>query len=171
MPYGFYKVFTTGDLEAVVAYLRSVPAVSNKVQAPVYKATLHVEVPPGADKRMPEADLRDPVKHGFICHDRPLHGVPHAQGKRPFGFCEWPWQGRSDVLRPLGRMGLPNITSHPEKGIGAWSDGEIKRAITQGIRKDSSHLKPPMGFDWYARMTDVDLGAIVAYLRTVPAKE
>jgi hypothetical protein len=38
MPYGFYKVFTTGDLDAVVAYLRSVPAASNTVQAPVYKA-------------------------------------------------------------------------------------------------------------------------------------
>jgi hypothetical protein len=28
-----------------------------------------------------------------------------------------------------------------------------------------------MGFDWYARMTDADLGAIVAYLRTVPPME
>ena len=51
MPYGFYKVFTTGDLDAVVAYLRSAPAVSNKVQAPVYKGALHVEVPPGADSQ------------------------------------------------------------------------------------------------------------------------
>jgi mono/diheme cytochrome c family protein len=31
MPYAFYKVFTTSDLDAIVAYLRSVPAVSNKV--------------------------------------------------------------------------------------------------------------------------------------------
>jgi len=28
-----------------------------------------------------------------------------------------------------------------------------------------------MGFEWYARMTDADLSAIVAYLRTVPPKE
>ena len=66
MPYGFYKVFTTGDLDAVVAYLRSVPAVSNTVQAPVYKAAVHVEVAPGADKRMTEADLRDPVSTASI---------------------------------------------------------------------------------------------------------
>jgi Cytochrome c len=72
---------------------------------------------------------------------------------------------------PWGESVSRNITSHPEKGIGAWSDSEIKRAITQGIRKDGSHLKPPMGFDWYARMTDADLGAIVAYLRTVPPME
>ena len=47
----------------------------------------------------------------------------------------------------MGRVGSRNITSHTEKGIGAWSDAEIKRAITQGMRKDGSQLKPPMGFD------------------------
>jgi len=64
-----------------------------------------------------------------------------------------------------------NITSHKEKGIGDWSDAEIKRAITQGVRKDGTKLKPPMGYEWYARMTDEDLSAVVAYLRTVPPKE
>jgi (2Fe-2S) ferredoxin len=29
-------------------------------------------------------------------------------------------------------------------------------------------MKPPMGYAWYARMTQSDLDAIVAYLRTVP---
>ena len=46
----------------------------------------------------------------------------------------------------------------------------MKRAITRGVRKDGSRLRPPMGFDWYATMSDADLSAIVAYLRTVPAK-
>ena len=45
------------------------------------------------------------------------------------------------------------------------------RAITQGIRKDGSKLLPPMGFEHYARMTPADLDAVVAYLRTIPAKE
>jgi hypothetical protein len=63
-----------------------------------------------------------------------------------------------------------NITPHKAHGIGAWSDEEIKRAITQGVRKDGSKLKPPMGFAWYATMNDADLGAIVAYLRTIPAR-
>jgi hypothetical protein len=39
------------------------------------------------------------------------------------------------------------------------------------VRKDGSSLKPPMGYAYYARMTDGDLDAMVAYLRTVPAKE
>jgi len=67
MPYAFYKVFMPSDLDAVVAYLKSVPAVSNKVVAPVYKAELHSASPPGADKPPSEADLRgDPVKRAII---------------------------------------------------------------------------------------------------------
>ncbi len=64
-----------------------------------------------------------------------------------------------------------NITSHREKGIGDWTDAEIKTAITQGKRKDGTPLKPPMGYGLYAKMTDADLDAVVAYLRTVPPKE
>jgi len=171
MPYSFYKVFTTGDLEAIVTYLRSVPAVSNTVQPPVYKATLHVEVPPGADERMTEADLRDPAKHGFylvtIAHCMECH-TPRVNDRLDFANLG---KGGQTFHGPWGESVSRNITSHPEKGIGAWSDDEIKRAITQGIRKDGSHLKPPMGFVWYARMTDADLSAIVTYLRTVPPKE
>ena len=65
MPYGFYKVFTASDLDAVVAYVRSVAPVSNKVQTPVYKAVMHVDIPPGADKQMTASDLDTSVKRGF----------------------------------------------------------------------------------------------------------
>jgi hypothetical protein len=63
-----------------------------------------------------------------------------------------------------------NITSHKVNGVGAWSDDELKRAITQGVRKDRSKLRPPMGYAWYATMTEADLDAIVAYVRTIRAR-
>src|SRR6476620_11371052 len=40
MPFGFYKILTPGDLDAVVAYVRSVAPVRNEVQQPVYKAAM-----------------------------------------------------------------------------------------------------------------------------------
>ncbi len=64
-----------------------------------------------------------------------------------------------------------NITSHPTAGIGAWSDAQIKRAVTKGIARDGRKLQPPMAFDYYDRMSDADLNVIVAYLRTVPPLE
>ena len=32
-------------------------------------------------------------------------------------------------------------------------------------------MKPPMGYSYSAKMTDADLNAMVAYLRTVPPLE
>jgi hypothetical protein len=82
--------------------------------------------------------------------------------------------GVSDHINGLGKGAITwdgakarNITSHKTVGIGAWSDAEIKRAITQGVRPDGTRLKPPMDFSSYAKMTNADLEAIVAYLRTI----
>jgi mono/diheme cytochrome c family protein len=171
MPYAYYKVFTPSDIDAVAAYLRSVPAVSNKVQAPVYKAALHPESPPGADRPMSEDDLRDPVKHGFylvtIAHCMECH-TPIVNDHHDFQNLG---KGGQEFRGPWGVVQSRNVTSSREKGIGALTDAEIKQAITQGIRKDGTPLKGPMGFAMYAKMTASDLSAIVAYLRTVPPKE
>jgi mono/diheme cytochrome c family protein len=172
MPSHFYKVFTPADLDAVVGYLRSVPAVRNQVAPPIYKTALALETFPGADKPPSEADLRDPVKRGFhlatIGHCMECH-TPVVNGYHDFAGNLG--KGNQTFRGPWGESLSRNITSHKEKGIGAWSDADIKRAITQGLRRDGSRLKPPMGYDWYARMSDEDLTAIVAYLRTVPPKE
>jgi hypothetical protein len=62
-----------------------------------------------------------------------------------------------------------NITSSKDKGIGGWTDDEIKLAIIEGVSRDGSKLKPPMGYRYYATLAPDDLDAIVTYLRTVPA--
>jgi len=80
-------------------------------------------------------------------------------------------KGGQEFKGPWGASASHNITSHKEKGMGEWSDAEIKRAITRGVRKEGSPLKPPMGFPLYAKTRDDDLSAVVAYLRTVPPKE
>lgn len=79
--------------------------------------------------------------------------------------------GVFNFLAPGGVSVSRNITSNKTKGIGEWTDAEIKRAITQGIDKDGNKLKPPMGFAYYAHMTDADLDAVVAWLHTLPPKE
>jgi mono/diheme cytochrome c family protein len=171
MPSAYYKVFTPRDIDAVVAYLRSVPAIANAVPAPVYKTTAKGASPPGADKAMSEADLADPIRRGFylvtIGHCMECH-TPMADGRHDFPRLG---AGGQNFPGPWGVSTSRNITSHPAKGLGAWSDEDIKKAITQGISRDGSRLKPPMGYELYARLTADDLSAIVAYLRTVPAKE
>ena len=172
MPYGFYKIFAPADLDAVVAYLQAQPAIARKVEPPVYKVKrMTVDIPPGAEKPLREAELADPVKRGFylvtIGHCMECH-TPMVEGHRDFKNS--PGTGRERFEGPWGVTVSRNITSHKERGIGAWTDDEVKRAITRGVRKDGTKLRPPMGYDWYATMKDADLDAIVSYLRTIPAR-
>jgi mono/diheme cytochrome c family protein len=171
MPYAFLKILTPRDLDAVVAYLKSIPAVSNKVQPPVYRASSHASPPPGAEKAMSEADLKDPLKRGFylftIAHCAECH-TPFVKDHPDYNNLG---KGGREFKGPWGVSISRNITSHKTAGVGAWSDTEIKTAITKGMRKDGTPLKPPMGYPLYATMTDGDLSALVAYMRTLPPKD
>jgi hypothetical protein len=73
------------------------------------------------------------------------------------------------TLGPYGNATTMNLTSDKETGIGGRTDEELKRAITKGIRKDGSRMIPfPMPWTAYANLTESDLDAIIAYLRSVP---
>ena len=174
MPTGFYKILTPGDLDGIVAYLRTIKPVSHKVPAPVYKMQIPHQVFPGAEKAMLDADLNDKVKRGFylvtIGHCLECH-TPFGPPGSGVDFQNSLGKGGREFPGPWGVSVSRNITSSKAHGIGDWSDADIKRAITQGVRKDGSKLKPPMGFPYYAKMTDGDVDAVVAYLRTLPAKD
>ncbi len=172
MPTGYYKILTPSDLDAIVAYMQSIKPIRNEVPGPVYRAPMEQEVFPGAENPMSAADLNDKVKRGFylatIAHCMECH-TPMEKGKHLYqtrlgtGGMKFPG--------PWGESVARNITQHKTAGIGEWTDNEIKRAITQGLRKDGAKLKPPMGYGYYAKMTEADVDAIVAWLRTVPAMQ
>lgn len=71
-------------------------------------------------------------------------------------------------------MGLPgtiwssNLTSDKETGLGAWTDGEIARAIREGVGRDGHALFPEMPYPHYKVMSDEDVLAIIAFLRRLP---
>lgn len=170
MPTGFYEIVTDKDMDAIVAYLLTLKPIKNKVADPIYKMPQVRQIFPGGEKPFTEAMMTDKVKHGFYlavighcmeCHTPMEKGVRDFKTKLGAGGFEFPG--------PWGVSTSRNITSSKVKGLGNWTDAEIKRAITQGVSHDGSKLKPPMGYPYYARMTDADLDAVVAYLRTVPA--
>jgi mono/diheme cytochrome c family protein len=173
MPTAFYPILTLGDLDGIVAYLRSLTPVKNKVADPVYKIALPHHVYPGAEKSYSQADLNDKLKRGFylatIGHCMECH-TPFAPPGGP-DFANSLGKGGREFPGPWGVSKSRNITSHKTAGIGDWTDAEIKTAITQGKRKDGTPLKGPMGYQYYAKMTDTDLDAVIAYLRTLAPKE
>lgn len=76
--------------------------------------------------------------------------------------------GQAFDLGPAGTVYSRNLTSDPETGIGSWSDEQIKLAITQGVDAKGQRLYPVMPYLYFDNMSDDDLDAIVAYLRTIP---
>lgn len=66
-----------------------------------------------------------------------------------------------------GTIIAPNLTPDTETGIGSWTDGEIVRAIREGVSRDGRPLFPLMNYPAYRDLSDDDVLAIVAYLRTV----
>jgi mono/diheme cytochrome c family protein len=87
-----------------------------------------------------------------------------------------PGGGWGDARRgglPMRIDGLPgdlyprNITPDRATGIGAWTDGEIVRAIREGVSRDGTALFGLMPYEDYRRMSDEDVAAVVAYLRTM----
>ena len=58
-----------------------------------------------------------------------------------------------------------NITPDGETGIGTWSETELRRALTDGVRPNGVALAPQMPFAFYRILTPHDLDAVVAYVR------
>jgi hypothetical protein len=98
-----------------------------------------------------------------------------CHARRPDGaydFTNWLGKGGHEMRGPFGTVTVRNITSHAKSGIGEWTNAEIKRSLTQGVSRDGRPFKPPMARQvWFSRMTETDLDAIVAYVRTVPPLE
>ncbi|HEY1798948.1 MAG TPA: cytochrome c [Stellaceae bacterium] len=91
------------------------------------------------------------------CHDAPGGGDPMAGGMK--------------IETPFGTVTASNITPYKDSGIGAWTDDEFVRAVSEGIRRDGAHLFPAMPYPYYTKVSRDDLLTIRAYLSTVPVAQ
>jgi mono/diheme cytochrome c family protein len=70
---------------------------------------------------------------------------------------------------PFGSFFSPNITPHPDYGIGNWSDAQFVQALSEGVAPDGSHYYPVFPYPSYTLMQTEDLLALKAYLFSLPA--
>lgn len=66
-----------------------------------------------------------------------------------------------------GVVAAQNITPDAQYGLGSWSDGEVLRAIREGVDRNGDALFPMMPYQHFRYMSDDDAKAVVAYLRTL----
>jgi mono/diheme cytochrome c family protein len=98
------------------------------------------------------------------------------------GGCHTPGAlaGKPDLEHPLagGTVGFelpglgifypPNLTPHPEAGLGAWSQADMVQVLRTGMRPDGRELAPIMPWRSYQTLTDEDAMALVSYLKALP---
>lgn len=77
------------------------------------------------------------------------------------------YAGSFVIREPVFTAYAPNITMDVETGVGSWSDDELIVAIRDGLRPDGTLIGPPMPSPFYRTMSDYDVRAIVAYMRTI----
>ena len=71
---------------------------------------------------------------------------------------------------PWGVSFSTNLTPDPDTGLGAWNEQIFMNTIRSGKHAGTGReILPPMPWQGYARLTDDDLKAIFAYLKSVPA--
>lgn len=68
----------------------------------------------------------------------------------------------------FGYVYAANVTPDLETGIGAWSDGELVRALREGLDHEGRLLFPIMEAEWWKGLSDEDTLALVAYMRSLP---
>ena len=174
MPVESYRGLSDRDLAAMVAYLRTTPPVRHEVKerssypfalAPHGPAVATVPDPPENDPVARGAYLAVNVAHCMDCHSAHL-----AEGRRDPAR---PGATGLVLEGPWGAVVARNISSHPEHGIGRWTDEQVLRAITQGVSADGRRLAPPMGgrAPIWAKLTERDRRDLLAYTRSLPPQE
>jgi mono/diheme cytochrome c family protein len=165
MPFRSYRGLADEDVRAIIAYLRTVPAVFNPISA-----RSHYDMPfpdswgppPGHVERPPK---EDPIAYGAYLAVVAARCMDCHTEQRPGATAE-PGAGGKPFYGPWGVSVSANITP---AGLGDWTDAEIEGAIRSGVARDGHKLFPPMPFAAYAHIAADDMAALIAYLRSLPA--
>ncbi len=168
MPYQMYRHLPDEDLASIIVFLRSLPPVRNPLPKTVIvfpvKYLMRSTPEPVMDPVL-APDVSDPVKRGdFLvtiagcrdCHTPVDHGEPIPNMELSGGqIFDGPW----------GRVVSANLTPDPS-GIPYYDETLFLQVIRTGY-VGTRPLNQIMPWRHYGGMTDEDLKAIFAYLKTL----
>jgi mono/diheme cytochrome c family protein len=107
---------------------------------------------------------------------RMLAGHPADRTLPPPPAPSGPWivssiDSNTAFAGPWGISYTRNLTPDKDTGLGAWTEQQFVETIRNGRHQGRGRqILPPMPWPVYRNMTDADLKAIFAYLKTIPAQ-
>jgi mono/diheme cytochrome c family protein len=181
MPYSYYGKMDEEDIKDVIAYLRTLDPIES--------------LPEASFSEFPMSLIINTIPQSPTLTKKPLKEVSLAYGKYMVNAaacveCHTPFNGKSLEMEkafaggrefnlPSGLLVTPNITPHPETGIGNWTkDAFVARFKAYDM--ENGYVPPIVGPDefntimpWtmYAGMDETDLEAIYTYLHSLEGIE
>jgi mono/diheme cytochrome c family protein len=178
MPYPYYTKVTRDDALAIKAYLFSLqpvhaPRLPSKMEFPFnirtglvawnelffHEGTFHPDPSKSPDVNR-GAYLVEGLGHCGGCHNGRILAGNSNEAKQLQGGELQNWYA-------------PNITSDVREGVGKYNDEQLVTYLKSGVAQGVGVANGPMAetiHDSLSKMTDADLHAIVAYLKSTPAK-
>ncbi|HWC53710.1 MAG TPA: c-type cytochrome [Chitinophagaceae bacterium] len=176
MPYANFNHMAKSDLLSIIAYLHTLKPIKNKVPERHLMIPLSLAYPAQALQKSIDSNMAppesDPVKYGGYlvnladcgtCH------TPFVKGQPDFSRM---FSGGNTFTLPTFKVTTANITPDSATGIGTWTLDRFMNKFTvcreeSGYNYDPGKENTIMPVKFYSGMTDNDLSAIYAYLRTV----
>jgi len=167
MPYWNFRYLTDEDLASIIVFLRSIPAVHHPLpkrdlaEQPVTDWRIEVQPPPLPSDAPAAARRGEYLVHIGTCTG--CHTTADPQNRPVPGML---FAGGRVFVRPWGTVASANLTRDPS-GIGYYDEAQFMRTISSG-RVGARALNRTMPYPLYRHLSDDDLKAIFAYLRTLP---
>ncbi|WP_295806195.1 cytochrome c [uncultured Nitratireductor sp.] len=115
-------------------------------------------------KREPSAERGEQVFWAGGCAS--CHARPGADGDARLELA-----GGVELKSDFGTFVAPNISPHPQDGIGGWSDTDFANAMLHGVSPSGEHYYPAFPYPSYARMSRADVNDLFAFIQTLPVVE
>jgi mono/diheme cytochrome c family protein len=168
MPWEAFRSFSDEDLASVVVYLRSIPPVRRALPKAALPEPIRATLKPEPlTAPVPARDLSSPVKRGeYLVEIGQCAGCHSAYDRNENPIPGMKFGGGLPLRGGWGDVTAPNLTQDPS-GIPYYTEDLFIQTIRTG-KVVARELNPVMPRSYFKNMTDEDLKAIFAYLKTLP---
>ena len=144
-----------------------------QAQDPIARGKYLVTIGSCNDCHTPKLPPTGPIPEADM--SRLLSGHPHDEvlTAGPAPDKTWIWGGNPGMTAFYGPWGISfaaNLTPDTANGLGGWNEDMFIQTLRNGKHMGTGrNLLPPMPWNWINQMTDEDLKAVFAYLKSIPA--
>ena len=166
MPIENYRHLSDADLGSIIAYLRAQAPVRNAVD----KSKYNVPLPPSYGPAV--KSVKAPPESNKVAYGKYLAEIGHCMEchtpRNDKGMLQMKSLGAGGQVfpGPWGQSVTRNLTPHAT-GLKGWTDEQIANSIRTGKDREGKPYKPPMAFSFYQGISDADMAALIAYMRSL----